>query len=159
MLCVALLVAMGVSAVVALLLERFAYRPLIKRRAPRLVALISAVDHKHHAVITSASYAFRSTGSTIGITVASAVFQNMLKSGLWTWFGNREDADELIRRIRDSLDEIWKLPADLKPGVLGAYMTSLRAAFVTLLGLAIVGGAVSLGMRQHKLHSNLARRD
>lgn len=124
-----------------------------------LVALISAVDHKHHAVITSASYAFRSTGSTIGITVASAVFQNMLKSGLWTRFGNREDADELIRRIRDSLDEIWKLPADLKPGVLDAYMTSLRAAFVTLLGLAIVGGAVSLGMRQHKLHSNLARRD
>ncbi|KAH8427915.1 uncharacterized protein LDX57_005618 [Aspergillus melleus] len=124
-----------------------------------LVALISAVDHKHHAVITSASYAFRSTGSTIGITVASAVFQNMLKSGLWNRFGNREDADEVIRRIRDSLDEIWKLPADWKSGVLDAYMESLRAAFVTLLALAILGAAVSLGMRQHKLHSSLARRD
>ncbi|KAL8723512.1 MAG: hypothetical protein Q9225_000245, partial [Loekoesia sp. 1 TL-2023] len=37
-----------------------------------LLALIAAVAHIHQAVITSASYAFRSTGSTIGITIASA---------------------------------------------------------------------------------------
>lgn len=39
----ALLVAMTVSASIALLLERFAYRPLIQKRAPRLIALISAI--------------------------------------------------------------------------------------------------------------------
>lgn len=39
----ALLVAMTVSGLVALLLERFAYRPLIKRRSPKLVVLISAI--------------------------------------------------------------------------------------------------------------------
>lgn len=43
MLGVALLVAMTVSSIVALLLERLAYRPLIKRQAPKLVALISAI--------------------------------------------------------------------------------------------------------------------
>ena len=124
-----------------------------------LVALISAVDHEHHAVITSASYAFRSTGSTIGITVASAVFQNILKSGLWSRFGGREHAGELIGRIRDSLEEIRHLPTDWIPGVLDAYMDSLRAVFITLLGLSVLGAIVSLGMREHKLHSNLARRD
>ncbi|RAK77293.1 MFS multidrug transporter [Aspergillus fijiensis CBS 313.89] len=124
-----------------------------------LVALISAVDHEHHAVITSASYAFRSTGSTIGITVASAVFQNILKSGLWRRFGDREDAGELISKIRDSLDEIHRLPADWVPGVLDAYIDSLRAVFLTLLGLAVLGALVSMGMREHKLHSNLSRRE
>ncbi|RAK94995.1 MDR family MFS transporter [Aspergillus ibericus CBS 121593] len=124
-----------------------------------LVALISAVDHEHHAVITSASYAFRSTGSTIGITVASAVFQNILKSGLWSRFGTREHAGELIGRIRDSLEEIRHLPTDWIPGVLDAYMDSLRAVFLTLLGLSVLGAMVSMGMREHKLHSNLARRD
>ncbi|GKZ81701.1 hypothetical protein AnigIFM56816_006223 [Aspergillus niger] len=124
-----------------------------------LVALISAVDHQHHAVITSASYAFRSTGSTIGITVASAVFQNVLKSGLWSRFGDREHAGELIGRIRDSLEEIRKLPADWIPGVLDSYMDSLRAVFLTLLGLSVLGAIVSMGMREHKLHSNLARRE
>merc|ERR1712093_239022 len=38
-----------------------------------LLAVISAVDHEHQAVITSATYAFRSTGSSIGVTIASAV--------------------------------------------------------------------------------------
>lgn len=124
-----------------------------------LVALISAVDHEHHAVVTSASYAFRSTGGTIGITIASSVFQNVLKSGLWSRFGDRKNAADLISRIRDSLDEIDKLPAGWRPGVLGAYMDSLRAVFLTLLGLSILGAVFSLGMREHKLHSNLARRE
>lgn len=39
----ALLAAMILSAVIALTLERVAYRPLIKRNAPRLIALISAI--------------------------------------------------------------------------------------------------------------------
>ncbi|MBA3781120.1 branched-chain amino acid ABC transporter permease [Nocardioides sp. InS609-2] len=40
---VALIVAMVVSGGIALLLERVAYRPLIQRNAPRLIALISAI--------------------------------------------------------------------------------------------------------------------
>lgn len=38
-----LLAAMAMSAAIALILERVAYRPLIKRNAPRLIALISAI--------------------------------------------------------------------------------------------------------------------
>ncbi|KAJ5662166.1 uncharacterized protein N7477_009782 [Penicillium maclennaniae] len=123
-----------------------------------LVALISAVDHQHHAVVTSASYAFRSTGSTIGITIASAVFQNTLKTGLWARFGGRKHAAEIISRIRDSLDEIKNLPADWKPGVLDAYMVSLRGVFLTLLGLTALGALASIAMREHKLHNNMSRR-
>ncbi|KAJ5168588.1 uncharacterized protein N7482_004182 [Penicillium canariense] len=123
-----------------------------------LVALISAVDHEYHAVVTSASYAFRSTGSTIGITIASAVFQNTLKTGLWSRFGDRKDAAEIISRLRDNLNGIRKLPEGWVPGVLDTYMDSLRAVFVTLLGLTILGAAVSIAMREHKLHNNLSRR-
>ena len=38
-----LFAAMAMSAGVALILERFAYRPLLNRNAPRLIALISAI--------------------------------------------------------------------------------------------------------------------
>ncbi|OJJ43986.1 hypothetical protein ASPZODRAFT_72766 [Penicilliopsis zonata CBS 506.65] len=123
-----------------------------------LVALISAVDHHHHAVITSASYAFRSAGSTVGVTVASAVFQNLLRAQLWSRFGDRDRAGELISRIRDSLDEIHHLPADWIPGVLDAYMAALRAVFLTLMGTAVLGSLVSFAMREHVLHNNLSRR-
>lgn len=124
-----------------------------------LVALISAVDHQHHAVITSASYAFRSTGSTIGITVASTVFQNVLKAGLWARFGHLDNARDLISRIRDSLGEISKLPADWQTSALAGYMDSLRAVFLTLLGISALGALASLAIREHKLHNNLSRRD
>jgi len=41
-----------------------------------LVATVAAVPHHDQAVPTSATYAFRSTGSTTGVTIASAVNQN-----------------------------------------------------------------------------------
>jgi branched-chain amino acid transport system permease protein len=39
----ALFAAMAMSAAIAMILEKFAYRPLLKRNAPRLIALISAI--------------------------------------------------------------------------------------------------------------------
>ncbi|EON69845.1 hypothetical protein W97_09108 [Coniosporium apollinis CBS 100218] len=123
-----------------------------------LLALISAVDHEHQAVITSASYAFRSTGSTIGITIASAVFQNVLKRELWERFGSRKDAAEIIGRVRDSLDEVKHLPPEWKLGVLETYMDALRAVWWTMLGISLLGALISLLMREHVLHKNLARR-
>lgn len=123
-----------------------------------LLALIAAVNHKDHSVITSASYAFRSTGSTIGITVASAVFQNILKTELWSRFGDRKDAKEVIGRLRDSLDEIQNLPESWKGEVMQVYMDALRGVFLTTVGIAVLGFAISLLMREHTLHSNLARK-
>ena len=123
-----------------------------------LLALIAAVDHKEQALITSASYAFRSTGSTIGITIASAVFQNVLSMQLWDQLGDRDGADEIIPRVRDSLDAIKGLPLHWKMGVMQVYMTALRAVFLTILGIGALGAIASLFLREHKLHTNLARK-
>ncbi|KAI4203348.1 MAG: hypothetical protein LQ350_001869 [Teloschistes chrysophthalmus] len=120
-----------------------------------LLALIAAVAHKHQAVITSASYAFRSTGSTIGIAIASAVFQNILHRRLRAHFPNSPD---LIRRLRDSLDEIQNLPPDLKGQVTDVYMEALHGVFLTSLGIVVMGALCSLFMREHTLHANLARK-
>jgi len=122
-----------------------------------LLALISAVAHEHQAVVTSASYAFRSTGSAIGITVASAVFQNIIKIELWDQFGGRKGAAEVISKLRDNLDEIKSLPTEWKAGVMEVYMDALRGVFLTTLGIAALGFLVSLAMREHTLHKNLAR--
>lgn len=120
-----------------------------------LLALISAVEHRHQAVITSAS---RSTGSTIGITLAGAVFQNVLKAGLWERFGEREGAAEVIGRIRDSIDEIGRLPPGWREGVLETYMEALRGVWWSILGLGTLGAAVSLLMRENVLHNTLERK-
>ncbi|KIV91981.1 hypothetical protein PV10_06466 [Exophiala mesophila] len=124
-----------------------------------LVAMISAVDHEYQAVITAASYAFRSTGSTIGITIAGAVFQNILTDELKAQYGSWPGSDEAIDAIRRSLDALNHLP----PGwdrdlVLEIYMHALRGAFFAGLGLAILAFVVGLAMKEHVLHKNLARK-
>jgi MFS family permease len=123
-----------------------------------LLALIAAVDHEHQAVITSASYAFRSTGSTIGITLASAIFQNLLKDQLWSRFADRTDAVEIIAKLRDSVDYINHLPPGWYDGVMDSYMNAFRGVWVLNLGLTVLGAAISLGMREHVLHKTLERR-
>ncbi|MCJ1349432.1 hypothetical protein MMC31_007672 [Peltigera leucophlebia] len=123
-----------------------------------LLALISAVDQQFQSLVTSASYAFRSTGSTLGITIASAVFQNILNLKLWDLLGDRPGAAEIISRLENNLEEIEKLPQGLERLVRGAYMDALSGVFLTTLGLSVLGLLVSLAMRENVLHSTLARR-
>lgn len=124
-----------------------------------LVAMISAVDHEHQAVITAASYAFRSTGSTIGITIGSALFQNILTRELQDEYGGMPDSDTIIRHIRDSLETVKHLPKGWsRDVVMSIYMDGLRGAFVSGLGLAILAALAGLGMKEHILHTNLSRK-
>ncbi|KAL8715818.1 MAG: hypothetical protein Q9220_000485 [cf. Caloplaca sp. 1 TL-2023] len=121
-----------------------------------LLALIAAVPHTHQAVITSASYAFRSTGSTIGIAIASAVFQNILSLKLNHLL--QHDQSELVGRLRDSLDEIQRLPEGLRGEVRGVYVEALKGVFLTSLGIGVMGAVVGLAMREHVLYRTLARK-
>jgi len=124
-----------------------------------LVGMISSVAHEHQAVITAASYAFRSTGSTIGITIASAVFQNILTKELQSNYGGMPGAEKAIRKIRDSLEGHKHLPKGWDEGVvLGIYMDALRGAFISGLGLAVFAGIAAMGMKEHILHKNLDRK-
>lgn len=123
-----------------------------------LLACLAAVDHADQAVITSATYAFRSVGGTVGITIASAVYQNILKTQLWNQFGNLPDASVEIPRIRDDLDELKHLPEGWpKSDVIAVFMEAFRGVWFTALGMVLLGLiAVSL-MKQHTLHLTLSR--
>ncbi|KAL8891330.1 MAG: hypothetical protein Q9215_001653 [Flavoplaca cf. flavocitrina] len=125
-----------------------------------VTALIAAVQQKHQATITSASYACRGTGSAIGIAVCSLVFQNTLQRRLWEEFGEEDGAASIIGRLRDNLKEIKYLPNDgWMAGAEDAYMDALTDVFWTIFGLAAVGTIASLFIKEHTLHKSLGRRD
>jgi branched-chain amino acid transport system permease protein len=88
MLVVAMAVAMIVSGGVALLLERVAYRPLLKRGAPKLVALIGAIG---------ASFVLAEAMGLRG-QIAAAV-------------GLDDNVDRYVRRSRDTTG----FPVDIHP--------------------------------------------
>lgn len=123
-----------------------------------LIAMISAVGHEYQAVITSASYAFRSTGSTIGIAICSAVFQNVLKDKLWQTLGDQKDAKKWIDAIHDSVDALRRLPVEWQLPALQAYADSLQVVWITLAIIVALACISGVFMREHTLHSNLARK-
>lgn len=123
-----------------------------------LSAVLSAVDQQYQAVTTSALYTFRGTGSTIGITISSVVFQNMLDKQLWALLGDLPGGAEVISRVKHDLEEIQNLPHSWTELVMGAYMNALRGVFLTTLVLGILGMLTSLAMKEHVLHINLARK-
>ncbi|CRK03143.1 hypothetical protein BN1708_009613 [Verticillium longisporum] len=123
-----------------------------------LLACIAAVDHSQQAVITSATYLARSCGGTIGVTVGSAVYQNILKTNLWARFSDYPHAAEIIARIRDDLDELHRLPPGWKQGVVESFMGAFRGVWLTMLGLSILALICISLMRQHTLHATLERR-
>ena len=122
-----------------------------------LLALISGVAHEHQAVITSASYAFRSTGSTIGISISSAVFQNVLGSRLWNQLGQYKDAGVWISRLRNDLEALKDFPEELKEKALHACMDALHAVWWTVLVMVVIAAVTSLAMRENVLHKKLDR--
>lgn len=146
-----------------------------------LLACIAAVEHAHQAVITSATCEqplpsfplsrfeprspltapadlSRSLGGTMGVTVGSAVYQNIIKARLWHRFGDYPGAAEEIRRIRNDLGELRRLPAGWQDGVIESLMEAFRGVWLTLLALALLALGCAALMRHHTLHTTLERR-
>jgi branched-chain amino acid transport system permease protein len=110
----ALVAAMAMSAVIALLLEKFAYRPLIKRSAPRLIALISAIG-------------------------ASFVLAELmgLRDRVAGWFGLEDNLDAYVRgaRINRSMPNIVENKALFS---IGSYDVRLVDVIVILSAVAMM---------------------
>ena len=123
-----------------------------------LVALVSAVEQEDQAVVTSAAFAYRSTGSAIGLTVASSTFQNLLRLRLHTYIGDIEDAEDVISRVRDNFDEVNHLDVAIRRSVRESYMEAIRGVFLIIWGFSVLAALTSLFIKQHKLHTNIARR-
>jgi hypothetical protein len=99
----------------------------------------------------------RSLGGTIGITLASVVYQSSLSTSLWARFGDQSNAAEEIQRIRDDLTELKRLPYGWYPGVLESLMTTFGHVWLVMLAWAILALVGISPIKQHRLYSTLER--
>lgn len=124
-----------------------------------LLALFSAVETADQAVVTSLSYTFRSTGAVMGVALASAIFQHLLRTSLWAQLGNRENGAEIIGKLLHSLNEIDRLPALDQSLARQGYMHALTAIFIGTVVLAVLGLISASLIRELKLYGTLTRDD
>jgi hypothetical protein len=99
----------------------------------------------------------RSLGGTIGIALASVVYQSSLNTNLWARFGDRPNAADEIQRIRDDLMELKRLPHGWYPGVLESLMTAFGHVWLVMLAWAILALIGVSSIKQHRLYSTLER--
>ncbi|OLN94028.1 Vacuolar membrane amino acid uptake transporter fnx2-like protein 1 [Colletotrichum chlorophyti] len=102
-----------------------------------LVALLSNAAVQDTAVVVACSYLFRSLGSSIGISVCSAVLQQVLRTQLAARLSDGDEAHRIEERVRESLDYIRELPPVLAGEVRASYQAATLGAMVPV-GLLLV---------------------
>ncbi|KAI5821460.1 major facilitator superfamily domain-containing protein [Pyronema omphalodes] len=115
-----------------------------------LVALIAAAGTKDQAVATAVSYLFRALGTVMGVSFGSMLVQNKLRKELLARLTG-DNVEEIVRKVRESMDFIQTLPAEMRDIVRECYRDSLQLAFVFALGLAICAVVAAAFMKERRL--------
>ncbi|KJZ73337.1 hypothetical protein HIM_07341 [Hirsutella minnesotensis 3608] len=116
-----------------------------------LVGLLAHASAEDSAVTVACSYLFRSLGSSIGISINSAVLQQTLRSQLEARLDNGDDARQVEERVRQSLDFIKQLPARVAEQVRCSYQFATLGALVPTLIFATISFLVTFWIKEKVL--------
>ncbi|GMG20434.1 unnamed protein product [Ambrosiozyma monospora] len=96
-----------------------------------LIAMIANVTLEEQALVTSISYAFRSTGSTLGVSLASAVLQFTLARKINSSFDKLSDKipDELVGKIDEIRAKALEDPTFAFNGCPGFFKESIVQSY------------------------------
>lgn len=151
----------GVLEFVLMFLPGFGYATML---TVTLLALIASVDFSHQAQVTSIQYAFRATGSTLGVALAGLLYQWGLQHKLDSVVLADKTllADYGLRKLTKWCSQILKdnmfdtsFDERLTALVHGSFMFSSQCALAFAATMAILGLTTSLFMREHTLHTSV----
>lgn len=126
-----------------------------------LLALIASVPLKYQACTTSIQYTFRATGSTIGVSLASAIFEKVLRDRLrlsiHSIISDNIEAEKIIRKALETTSYVNHAPELVQNAIKQSYNQGCMAAFVFGSVTMALGYISSLFMREHVLHKTIDR--
>lgn len=100
-----------------------------------LIGLIANASPQDQAVATACSYLFRSLGSVIGLSLSATVVQQSLRNQLQEKLRSGKDAENIVKRVRESLDYIGTLDPEVREVVRQCYGSATRHGFALMLGI------------------------
>ncbi|KAK8138357.1 Vacuolar membrane amino acid uptake transporter fnx2 [Apiospora sp. TS-2023a] len=116
-----------------------------------LIAIIANCAPEYMAMAVACSYLFRSLGTTIGISLSTAVLQQVLRTELATRLRDGGRAAEIEAHVRQSLDYIWTLPPPVAATVRDCYAVATAWAFLPIALLACLCLVSTAFIREKKL--------
>ncbi|MFI5738417.1 DHA2 family efflux MFS transporter permease subunit [Streptomyces anulatus] len=120
----------------------------------------NSVSYQDLGVATSGVTFFRSIGSAFGVAIFGTIFANRLTGQLTDALAGQSlptgvDAGRLAADPR----AIGQLPADLRPGVLGAYSTSITEVFLYAVPVVLLAFVLAWFLREDKLRGSVTAPD
>ncbi|KAH3674270.1 hypothetical protein WICPIJ_009613 [Wickerhamomyces pijperi] len=130
-----------------------------------LLALIAAVPHKHQAATTSISYLFRSCGSTLGVSVGSAIFNWKLSSELLDrvlqFQGEKYDRAFLLDIVEHAIHSTEYVhagaPEFVRQALVDSFSAAAKLTFQFCLASTVFALASVFLIKEHVLHGSIKR--
>ena len=116
-----------------------------------LINVIANADPADQAIATACTYLFRSLGSVVGVSLGSTAVQQSLRTQLTATLGSGRKAEEIVERVRQSLDYIQELDPEMRKLVTLCYQKASTAAFGLSTGFVCLALLSSFFMREKKL--------
>ncbi|KAL2691877.1 hypothetical protein Neosp_002269 [[Neocosmospora] mangrovei] len=120
------------------------------------MAILAASAQTEQAVVTSTLMLWRSLGMVLGVASSSLVVQNALLHYL-NVFVQGDEREDVIRRVRASVEEVLKLEPHYREQVVKSYEAALRLTFVCCTFFALLSVLLvlpiklpRLGVRKHR---------
>ena len=117
-----------------------------------LVAIIAGAAPKDQAVATACSYLFRSLGSGMGLSVLSAIAQQLLRQRLKAELHDSVNVDWIVQNVRESLDFVRTLDPETQAIVRRTYGCTITSAFGVMVAVALMS-CISACKHLHPVHS------
>ncbi|KAG4435853.1 hypothetical protein IFR05_008679 [Cadophora sp. M221] len=116
-----------------------------------LINVIANADPKDQAIATACTYLFRSLGSVVGVSLAATVVQQSLRTRLRDSLESGREADEIVEKVRQSLDFIKGLDPSVRRIVRACYQGATNAAFGMGIGIICLALVSACFIREKKL--------
>ncbi|RDW71244.1 MFS general substrate transporter-43 [Coleophoma cylindrospora] len=116
-----------------------------------LINVIANADAKDQAVATACTYLFRSLGSVVGVSIGGTVIQQVLRKELRSHLKSGHKADQIVERVRQSLDYINELDPRTRALVRICYQKAETVTFALAIAVAVGAIISSSFMREKKL--------
>lgn len=116
-----------------------------------LIGVIANAAPEDQAIATACSYLFRSLGSVVILSLTASVVQQSLRDQLRERLNSESDVEEIVKRVRQSLDYVKTLAPAVREAVRQSYASSARSGFFFILGIACCAMFSSWFIREKRL--------
>lgn len=124
------------------------------------MAILAASEQREQAVVTSTLILWRSMGMVLGIAGSSLIVQNTLWGFLEMYVtdeaartGGFAGREEVVERVRESVEAVAKLSGLLQEQVVMSYEAAVRTTFMCCVVIAIVSGLLLVPVKLPRLGS------